>query len=360
MSEHTHRLTVPRLVPEVPGGTTLAVSRVALLALTVVFAVATVVGFEPSFRTQAIVYLFGMVALNLPHGGFEHFNNLRRRTVTFQVRYLGLYLTAIAGFIALLFVAPIAGLSLAIGVAVAKGGHGDLHAMDVTFGSDHLQSEFQRILAALVRGGAVMAVPIFFFPDTFHTFSAMMVDMFEPGGLAPVSQYFDLTRWLVGGGFGALVVAHLALGYVRASGTGSYVADAAETLLLVGYFAVVPVVIAVGLYFPLWYSTRQVARTTAIDAEPTGSTTGEGVLAILDSDDTRLVALGAWGVLIAGSVATFGLAALLWTLAPQPLGGAGIPIGLVAFWSIFISIIALPHVVVGSWYDRDRGIWYVP
>lgn len=360
MSEHAHRLTVLKLVPEVPGGTTLAVSRVALLALTVAFAGAAIAGVELSLRTQAFVYLFGMVALNLPHGGFEHFNNLRRRTVTFQSRYVALYLTSIAGFITLLFVAPIAGLALAISVAVAKGGHGGLHVMDATYGTDHLRSKPQRALAALVRGGAVMAVPIFFFPETFHTFSEIMVDIFEPGGLAAVSPYFDLTRWLIGGGFGALLVAHLSLGYARAAGTGSYVADAVETLLLVVYFAVVPVVVAVGLYFPLWYSARQVARTTAVDSEPEESTSGEGVLAILDSDDTRLVALGAWGVLIAGSVATFGLAALLWTLAPQPLGGESIAIGLVAFWSIFISIIALPHVIIGSWYDRDRGIWYVP
>jgi hypothetical protein len=32
----------------------------------------------------------------------------------------------------------------------------------------------------------------------------------------------------------------------------------------------------------------------------------------------------------------------------------------VAFWSIFVSVIALPHVVVGSWLDGERGIWYVP
>jgi len=32
----------------------------------------------------------------------------------------------------------------------------------------------------------------------------------------------------------------------------------------------------------------------------------------------------------------------------------------VAFWSVFISIVALPHIVVGSLLDQDRGIWYVP
>ncbi|MEF8826376.1 MAG: Brp/Blh family beta-carotene 15,15'-dioxygenase, partial [Halapricum sp.] len=138
MSEHASRPTV-RLVPDVAGGTTLGVSRAALLALIGVFAGATLVGIELSLRTQAIVYLFGMVAMNLPHGGFEHFNNLRRRTASFQLRYVALYLMSIAVFVALLFFAPVAGLALAISVAVAKGGHGGLHVMDVTYGTDHLR-----------------------------------------------------------------------------------------------------------------------------------------------------------------------------------------------------------------------------
>jgi len=362
MFEHVTRRTVLWRTAEVPGGTALALSRIALAILLAGFALATVAGFDLSLRVQAAVYLFGMVAMNLPHGGFEHFDNLRRRSASFQLRYVGLYLGSIAGFVALLFVAPVAGLALALGVAIAKGGHGGLHVMDATYGTDHLQTRPQRALAALVRGGAVMCVPIVAFPETFHTFSALMVDIFEPGGLAAVSQYFPLTRQLIGVGFGGLAIAHLALGYVRSAGTGSYVADAAETLLLVAYFAVVPVVVAVGLYFPLWYSLRQVARTTAVTSDPAadGEETADGLLTILDSDDTRLVALGAWGVLVAGSVATFGLAALLWLLSPQPLGGGGYLLGGVAFWSIFVSVIALPHVVIGSWFDHERGIWYVP
>jgi hypothetical protein len=42
------------------------------------------------------------------------------------------------------------------------------------------------------------------------------------------------------------------------------------------------------------------------------------------------------------------------------MGGAPLLPGLVVFWSVAISIVALPHVVVGSWVDTDQGIWYVP
>ncbi len=357
---HSRRFGRDRLFSDTAGGRPLTVSRAALLVLIVGFAVGRMTGLELSLRVQAGIYLLGMVAMNLPHGGYEHFDNLRRRAATFQRGYVGAYLLSVALFVGLLFLAPVAGLALAVSVAMAKGGLGGLKVMDALSGTDHLRTKPQRYLAAAVRGGAVMVVPMVFWPETFLTFSSIMVNIFEPGALAGVAGDLGTRRLVLGVGYGGLLAAHLGLGYWRSAGTGSFVTDAAETLLLVTYFAVVPVVVAVGLYFPLWYSARQVARTTAVDDEAFDADDASGWLDFLESDDPRRVALGAWGVLIAGSIATFGLAALVWTLAPQPLGGASLLPGLVAFWSIFVSIIALPHVVVGGWLDRERGIWYVP
>jgi Brp/Blh family beta-carotene 15,15'-monooxygenase len=123
--------------------------------------------------------------------------------------------------------------------------------------------------------------------------------------------------------------------------------------LLVGYFAVVPVVVAVGLYFPLWYSLRQVARELTV--EP--ATTGPDLLAAATPGG---VALRAWGLLVAGALSIGVVAAAVWWLMPNPLGNAPLLYGAVAFWSVFISIVALPHILVGSVFDTERGIWYVP
>ncbi|WP_251329547.1 Brp/Blh family beta-carotene 15,15'-dioxygenase [Haloplanus pelagicus] len=341
------------------GGIPVTVSRVTLFALAVGFTLLRVAGVRVPLRVQAGIYLLGMVAMNLPHGGYEHVDNLRRRAAAFQGRYVGAYLALIVLFAGLFFVAPVAGLALAVSVAVAKGGFGDVQAMSALSGTEHVRSTPQRWLAAAVRGGAVMVVPMVFWPGTFYAFSTIMVNVFDPGALSGVAGTFRFRRLLLGGGYGVALLAHLALGYRRATGDGSLVVDAGETLLLVAYFAAVPVVIAVGLYFPLWYSVRQVARHAAVDdaLDPSASS---GLLAPLDADDPERVTLAAWGVLVVGSLATFGLAAALWTASPQPLGGASLLPGLVAFWSIFISIVALPHVVVGAWLDRERGIWYVP
>jgi Brp/Blh family beta-carotene 15,15'-monooxygenase len=359
MSTRTASLRSLVSSPE-PDRLFLSTSRVALLALTLGFGAATLVGASVSLRTQMVVYLVGMVALNLPHGGYEHFDNLRRRGVDFGARYVAAYLGLIAAFVALLVVAPVAGLALAVTVAVLKGGFGGLCVLEATVGTGHLRTRVQRALAVAARGGAVMAVPVVAWPETFHAFSAVMVSVFDPGGLAAVSGAFDVTRPLIGGAYAGVVLAHLGLGAVRAGGARagadarrSWLVDAAETLLLVAYFATVPVLVAVGLYFPLWYSARQVARTTAVD-RPRDD---EGLLGVTEPG---LVPLVAWGVLVVGAVATGVVLAAFALVAPNPLGGASFLPGAVAFWSLFISVVALPHVVVGSWYDRDGGIWYVP
>ncbi|MEF8773121.1 MAG: Brp/Blh family beta-carotene 15,15'-dioxygenase [Halobacteriales archaeon] len=353
-----------RLIPDVPGAVPLTVSRLAMVGLIAAFALAGMAGLRVPIRVQAGVYLLGMVAMNLPHGGYEHFDNLRRRLAGFQAKYVAAYLLSIGAFVALLFLAPVGGLALAVAVAMAKGGFGDVQMLDAIYGTEHIRSRPQRWLAAAVRGGAVMVVPMIFWTGTFYWFSGVMVGIFEPGALeavaGPVSAVSERVP-LLAAGYGSLLVAHLGLGYWRSAGTGSFVADAVETLLLVVYFAVVPVVVAVGLYFPLWYSARQVARTSAVEDDPFADRGAfAGALAPLDADDPGRVALTAWGLLIAGSIATFGLAGALWVAVPNPLGGAGLLVGLVAFWSIFVSIIALPHVVIGAWADRGRGIWYVP
>jgi Brp/Blh family beta-carotene 15,15'-monooxygenase len=252
-------------------------------------------------------------------------------------------------------VAPVAGLVLALTVAMTKGGLGGRQVLAATSGTDHLQTRFQRGLAAAVRGGAVMLVPIVFWPDTFYAFSALMVGLVDPGALTPYSGSFDTLRLTVGAGYGLALATHILLGYARGGGR-SWLVDAGESLLLTVYFALVPVLIAVGLYFPFWYSARQVARTASVENEPVGDERWD----LLGDVDSSTVALRAWGVLVVGALATFGVLAAVYWAVPNPLATVDLLPGAVAFWSVSISIIALPHIVVGSVLDRDRGIWYVP
>jgi len=325
----------------------LRASRGSLLVLLVVFAAATMLGRIPSLETQMILYLVGMVALNLPHGGYEHFTNLRQRGLPVGGRYVAAYVLFVAGFIALFLIAPLFALVLAFATAVAKGGHGGLRVLDALVGTEHLEYRSQRALAALVRGGAVMIVPFVFWTDTYVGFTGYMLALFDAGAALPDAATIELSRTVFGGLFAVGLLAHLGGGYLTGGPTRSWLLDVFETSLLIAYFAVVPVVVAIGLYFPLWYSLRQSARSLAVERRTDGG------------DDGLPVGI-AWAVLVVGALATAVVAATLWVVVPNPmLGGALLP-GLVAFYTIFVCIIALPHVVVGEWLDVDRGIWYVP
>jgi Brp/Blh family beta-carotene 15,15'-monooxygenase len=323
-------------------------SRAALLLLTVAFAGLYATGTELSLRTQMLAYLVGMVALNLPHGGYEHFSNLRRRGLPFGARYVGLYLAFVVGFVGLFVVAPLPALALAFGTAVAKGGHGDLHVMDALVGTDHLVSRPQRALASLVRGGAVMIVPAVAWTETFYGFTGYMLNVFDGQLVGPAATSPEAVTTALGAIYGLGVLLHLGGGLATGGGvTRSWLLDAAETLLLVAYFVFVPVVVAIGLYFPLWYSLRQSARSMVVEEARPSRT--EGVSVVM-----------AWGVLVVGALVTALVATSLWMVAPNPLAGASLLPGAVAFYTIFVCVIALPHVVVGEWLDFGRGIWYVP
>lgn len=322
-------------------------SRAALAALTVGFAAAALVGAVPSLRTQLVVYLFGMVALNLPHGGYEHYVNLRRRGLPFGARYVAIYLAFVAAFVGLFLLAPVPALVLAFATAVAKGGGGDLGVLDALVGADHVRGRPRRLLAGFVRGGAVMILPLVFHPGTFYAFSAYMVNVFEPGALAAVAGRTGVVPAVLGGVYGLAVLAHLGLGFAAAGPTRGWLVDAGETLLLIAYFAVVPPVVSIGLYFPLWYSLRQAGRSAAVErATPT--------------TDGGLPVTATWAAMVAGAAVTVGLLAGLYVVAPNPLGGAGPLAGAVALYTVFVCVIALPHVVVGGLLDAERGIWYVP
>jgi hypothetical protein len=99
--------------------TALWLSRAALVGLLLLFGGLRLAGASLSLGTQAAVYLVGTVALNLPHGGYEHFANLRRRATAFRWRYVAGYLALAGASVGLFLVGPVVGLALAVGVAVA-------------------------------------------------------------------------------------------------------------------------------------------------------------------------------------------------------------------------------------------------
>jgi Brp/Blh family beta-carotene 15,15'-monooxygenase len=285
-----------------------------------------------------------MVLLNLPHGAVENWLNLRGRSLAVGSAYVAAYGVLAAGFAGFYLAAPVAGVALAVAVAAAKTGSGDLAVLDAAGAARHLQGRGRRLLAGGVRGGAVMAFPMAAHPATFESFAGVMVALADPAALDRLAAAFDAGLALLTGSYGAAAAGHAGLGLWtalrRPDRRRAALTELAELALLLGFFAVVPVLVAVGLYFPLWYSARQMGRALR--------TAGPGAAAA-----GRAAGWGLAGLLAGTAGAAAGFAWLLPGAMPPP---QRLSEG-VAFWTLLIAAVALPHVVVGGWLDRGRGLW---
>ena len=138
----------------------------------------------------------------------------------------------------------------------------------------------------------------------------------------------------------------LARGYHRARSRGGRAAwreDAFETVLLAAYFAFVPPLPAVGLYFCLWHSARFVARLMLLDgASPLREGRLVPALAYFFRDAAPLTAV-ALGLLVA-----------LYFAVPGAGNGAA---ALLALYLVLISTLTLPHVAIVLWMDRKEGLF---
>ncbi len=333
--------------PPTVAGVLVSASWLVFGAMTVLFGLARAVGAVPSLRLQSLVYLALMIGVSLPHGGFEHVENLRGRGERFQLEYVVGYLLLTAGSLAIYLVAPVVGLGVALAVTALKGGHGGVRVLETVTGANHLRAPLPRAVAVAVRGGAIVVVPYLVSPGIYSMVASYMVGIVDPGGFQQLLWLFDPpVRALVGGVYAGFVVAHLAAGWVRAGDTSGWQADAVETLLLASFFALVPPILAIGVYFPCWYALRQVARLS-------------GAAANGRSPASVPVSRALWGFTRRALLPWVGAVALLVGMArivPNPPVGA---VTWMALYSVFVAIIAVPHVAVGGWLDRRQGIWSV-
>ena len=118
-----------------------------------------------------------------------------------------------------------------------------------------------------------------------------------------------------------------------------------ETLLLFAFFAIVPPVLAVGLYFTLWHAPRHVARLVLLDpagARYLGAGRPARALARFAGEAAPLTVLALallFGLLLA---------------VPRPSGDPG---SLLALYLVLVSALTLPHASLVAYMDARQGIW---
>jgi Brp/Blh family beta-carotene 15,15'-monooxygenase len=216
-------------------------------------------------------------------------------------------------------------------------GQGDLF---VAVRQDPAMGPAARAAHLVARGAIPMLVPLVGQPGAYAEVITATTAPFAPGagGLLAIAETpaARIAALVVVAGAAA---ADLALSNGRGRGV-----RAAETALLVAYFALVPPVLAVGLYFCLWHALRHIVRLQLLDPGSAGALrTGSALPAL---------------VRFARQAAPFTAAALvlLGVLALVLPHDAG-PAGLLGVYLVLISALTVPHVVVVSLMDRAQHVW---
>jgi Brp/Blh family beta-carotene 15,15'-monooxygenase len=323
-------------------------------AVHVALLVPFLLGVSVPLEVQYLPLAASVAVLGLPHGAVDHLALERSRgePPTYRGMLLVGSLYALLGgaYLALWLLAPVASFVLFVGITWVHWGQGDVYALVAVEGVDHLRTPVQRALAAAVRGGLPMLVPLLSYPEQYREVAALLVGRFGVTAAADLAPLFGTgTRLALGAGFAALTIAALALGVRRGAGLDDpgWRVDALETGLLWAYFLVVPPVLAIGVYFCLWHSVRHIARLALVDPRAAGAL-GRGdwtaALARFARDAAPLTAV---------SLAFLGAFYLLVPARPTDLPGT------VGLYLVLIAVLTLPHVVVVSLMDRAEGVWSV-
>lgn len=291
----------------------------------------------------ASLLLFG-----LPHGAADHLvpGRIAGRGIAGRgssarsmLAVVALYLGLGGVYLALWTVAPLVCFALFVALTWFHWGQGDLHASREFLGARDLPAG----MGLFVRGGLPMLVPLLAFPAEYAGVGASLAGLF--GERTP--QFFSIlsqpgVRIALGLAFAVLAATYLARS-LRRSGIGPCATEACEMSALAAYFALVPPVLAVGLYFCLWHSTRHIFRLALLDP-PSETALGRGDIATALARFARDAAPLTFVALVI-------LAALYLYL---PASGAA---ELLAGYLVLISALTLPHVVLVIWMDLRQGIW---
>ncbi|QCW02713.1 Brp/Blh family beta-carotene 15,15'-dioxygenase [Natrinema pallidum] len=332
-------------------------SRAARLAfgfgsLLAVAAGATIAFGSPPLVYQYVPLALSVVVLGLPHGAVDHLVLPRVRGDPVTPRSLAfvgvLYLLLGSAYALVWVLAPVAAFILFILVTLVHWGQGDVYALLEFVGADHLETRASRLLALLVRGGLPMLVPLVAFPGQYAFVAETLIGVFDPGAATALDPLFEPTgRAAVMIGFGSLIALSLLRGGCRTSPgeRWPWLVDAAETLGLVGYFATVPPILAIGLYFCCWHSLRHVLRTMLVDPVASAALERGAIRTAVSrfARDAAPLTLAALAVLVG-----------IWLAVPRtPATVADI----IAVYLVGIAVLTLPHVVVVTLLDREDGIW---
>ncbi|MFC7097411.1 Brp/Blh family beta-carotene 15,15'-dioxygenase [Halobaculum marinum] len=338
-----------------PGSLRAALDRWGIRASWVALAVTLPFGLLAPTLSPALRYapfLASVLVFGLPHGAVDHLvpDRLAGTGLVQSVAVVvAVYAVLGVGYGLWWALAPVSAFVAFIAITLFHWGQGDVYALLVLAGAEHLPSRVERGLALVVRGGLPMLVPLVGHPTEYRRVAGALVGLFA-GGVGALDPVFTpAARVAVAVGFGALTLLALVVGGDRVrrddAARRPWLVDAGETLGLWAYFLLVPPVVGIGLYFCFWHATRHIARLELLDPGARETLAAGDLPGTLRRFARDAAPATAGGLLVVAGV---------WALAPRPTAG---PEGLLAVYLVAIAVMTLPHVAVVTWMDLRQGVW---
>jgi Brp/Blh family beta-carotene 15,15'-monooxygenase len=304
-----------------------------------------VAGFSAPLSVRYGTLLLTVVVLGLPHGAVDHLCVPRARNESVSIRALAtvgvVYLLFGGAYAVVWFLSPAAGFVSFILLTWFHWGQGDLYPLR-TRCQEYPRDLIGSSLILLLRGALPMLVPFVFFPGRYQDVAGLVVGLFGNGNGALASVFGPTVRLGVAGGLGLLTVLALAWGYWTSGGSRGWRIDLSETLLLWLFFASVPPVLAIGLYFSLWHSLRHVFRVIDLNPQVDSSPSPR--------EQVRRFCLDALPTSV-GALVFFGLLFVFVPASPSNVEQ------LTGVYLVLLAVLTLPHVVIVTWLDRKQAVW---
>lgn len=292
-------------------------------------------------RWQFWPFVLGMVFLGLPHGALDHLAPLFLRHKRLTIGYLGVFVLGYAAlvlvYLAFWHLFPLAALIVFLVCSWLHWGQGDAYFLDVFGNQPAPHPPYGRLLIWAVRGGLPILLPPLAHPQAFAQVAGGILGWY--GGKAEWALSWPAREI----GFVVLTFAIIAYLYqAQRLSQKAFRQDAWEVTLLLAYFAIVPAILAVGVYFCVWHSARHIARLMLLDdSDRMPLNRGQIGQCVLRSAAQALpMTLGALGF----------LAALFWWQ-----GRTHVSVG--SFVFLYLSLIAaltFPHFLLVLWMDREE------
>ena len=301
---------------------------------------------------QYLPFALSLVFFGLPHGALDHLVPARlagiRPTARSITHVVLLYAVLGAPVFAIWMGAPAVAFVGFIALTLAHWGLGDLYSLLAIEGVRHLRNRLLRVAAVVIRGALPMLVPLIAFPAAYAAVAAQTTGVF--GGVTVPTAIPDSTRVWLAASISMAAAVYLIAGGLEARRIGAgagWRRDATEIALLAAFFALVPPILAVGLYFSLWHALRHIVRLGLLDRDGTRVRDD-----LVRGDLWRAVRSFARDAAPVTAIAIAMLVVLAILLPPSVQTGGGL-----GLYLVLISALTVPHTVIVAFMDRRQGLW---